>query len=220
MFDTNPYSLTKILIYLTQVTVLVAGISGLVLFRRQPYNLRCLALLTIFELPLDLLGFALYLQNRSNLFLMPVYTIGELGLLAWLYKRTLNSITFAHWIPWVIGSFVLYTIADSLLGPGLHWFRPGQQIVQSLLILGMVGLYFRKLLSELRVPHLTHEPMFWVSTGLLIYFLGYLQIALFSNYLLQHYSVQFNRNVWSVHTLLSIVLHSCYCLALWMRPQR
>ena len=62
--------------------------------------------------------------------------------------------------------------------------------------------------------------MFWVSTGLLIYFLGYLQIALFSNYLLQHYSVQFNRNVWAVHTLLSIVLHSCYCLALWMRPQR
>jgi len=84
----------------------------------------------------------------------------------------------------------------------------------------MVGLYFWKLLSELQVRYLAKEPMFWVSTGLLVYFLGYLQIALFSNYLLQHYSLQFNRNVWAVHTLLSIVLHSCYCVALWMRPQK
>ena len=208
------------LFYLSTLVVVVTGISGIIRFRPLAHNLRALALLAIFELPLDLSGTVLAMLHRNNLFLMPIYTIGELGLVALLYQRTLESRAFTRWVPWVVGGFTLYTISDSLLGPGLHWFRPGQQIAQSLLILTMVGLYFWKLLNELRVHYLTREAMFWVSTGLLIYFLGYLQIALFSNYLLVHYSVQFNKDVWAVHTLLSIVLHACYCLALWMRPQK
>jgi len=215
-----PLTLAALLSYLSILVIAVAGVSGLIRLKQVSHSLRVVAMLTIFELPLELLGEFLMLTHRSNLFLMPIYTIGELGLLALLYHRTLESSTFTRWILGAVGLFTIYTIFDSVFGPGLHWFRPWQQILQSLLILTMVSLYFLKLLNELRVNYLTREPMFWVSTGLLIYFLGYLQIALFSNYLLQHYSVQFNRNVWAVHTLLSIVLHSCYCLALWMRPQR
>jgi hypothetical protein len=61
--------------------------------------------------------------------------------------------------------------------------------------------------------------MFWVSTGLFIYFLGYVQIALFSNYLLR-YSQQLNLTIWVIHALLYMLLYSCYSLALWMRPQK
>jgi hypothetical protein len=220
MSDISSLTFPRLLSYLAILVAVLAGIIALIRFRQLPRKLHYLAVLAIFELPLELLGLGLLLTKRSNLFLMPIYTIGELGLLALLYQRTLESSAFSRWVPWAVGSFTTYTILDSFFGPGLHWFRPWQQILQSLLILTMVVLYFLKLLNELRVNHLAREPMFWVSTGLLIYFLGYLQIALFSNYLLQHYSVQFNRNVWAVHTLLSIVLHSCYCLALWMRPQK
>lgn len=54
--------------------------------------------------------------------------------------------------------------------------------------------------------------------GLALYFVGYLQIALFSNYMLRHYSMEFNRNVWTVHTGFSVFLHGCYCVALVLRP--
>ncbi|QKG54327.1 hypothetical protein [Hymenobacter sp. BRD67] len=202
------------------VAILVAGFSGIVRFQQLPSSLRYLAALTIFELPLELLGFWLMLVQHNNLFLMPIYTVGELVLLALLYKRTIRSATFSRVMPGIVGAFIVYVGFDSLLGPSLHWFRPGQQVVQSLLVLGMVGWYFWKLMSELRVRHLEQEPMFWVSTGLVIYFLGYLQIALFSNYLLRHYSAAFNRNVWAVEILLTIVLHSCYSLALWIRPRK
>lgn len=220
MHNNLPITFYSILYYLSVLSIVAASVIGLANSRQIFYNLRALAVLTYFEAPLEIFSVSLILNHKSNLFLMPIYTVGELALLALLYHRTLESSAFSRWIPWAVGGFTIYTILDSLLGPGLHWFRPWQQIIQSLLILVMVGLYFLKLLNELRVKHLTHEPMFWVSTGLLTYFLGYLQIALFSNYLLQNYSVQFNRNVWAVHTLLSIVLHSCYCLALWMRPKK
>ncbi len=213
-------TLSLVLARFTLVPVVVAAAIGFVRFRQLPASLRYLAGLTWFELPIEVIAFLILLLHGNNLFLMPIYTVGEFGLLALVYRQTLQSTIFTKAVPWLVGAFTIYAVLDSLLFSGLAWFRPGQQVVQSVLILGIVGLYFRKLLNELQIQRLTQEPMFWVSTGLSLYFLGYLQIALFSNYLLRHYSMQLNENIWSVQSFLHIVLHSCYCLALWMRPQK
>ena len=106
-----------------------------------------------------------------------------------------------------------------LLSKSVQFF-PSLMVTESLLALVLVGLYFRKLLQELRVQRLSHDPMFWVSTGVLLYFLGKLQIGLFSQYAMQHYSKAFNKWMWAIHALLLLVLHSCYCLALWIRPRK
>lgn len=54
-----------------------------------------------------------------------------------------------------------------------------------------------------------------------IYALGDLQIALFSNYLLRHGSVQLKLIVINlVRVLLLFTFYSGCCLALWMRLQR
>ena len=62
--------------------------------------------------------------------------------------------------------------------------------------------------------------MFWVSIGLVIKHLGSLQIFLFSNFSLSHYSTRLNVNIWDIHALLLVVLNSCYLVALWIRPQK
>jgi hypothetical protein len=196
-----------------------AAVLGAVRYRHLPPSLRYLAWLAWFELPLELLADWIGMMRGNNLFIMPIYTVGELTLLGLVYAQALRSVAFSRVMPWLVGSFAAYTLLDNLLAPDLSWFKPGQQVLQSLLILGMVGCYFRQLLHELRVPRLEREPLFWVSVGLALYFLGYLQIALFSNYMLRHYSMQFNRNIWSIHSVLVVLLHSCYCVAFWLRPQ-
>lgn len=212
-------TLQQLLMRLTLVPVLVAGIIGFMRFRHLPLNLRYLAGLVWFILPIELVGIGLMLLHRNNLFLMPIYAVGECWLLALVYRHTLHLASFTRLVPWLVGGFAAYALADSLLAPGLTQFRPGQQVIQNIVVLGFVTLYFRKLLNELRVEQPTREPMFWVSTGLFVYALGYLQIALFSNYLLR-YSLQLNHNIWAVHSLLYIVLHVCFGVALWMRPQK
>jgi hypothetical protein len=203
---------------LTPVPVVVAACLGAARFRHLPDNLRYLAYLTWFILPLEIIGFAMMLLQKNNLFLMPVCAIGEFGLQAVLYGKTLKSPRFTRALPWLVGGFAAYVVFDSFSIGGLRAFRPGQQVLQSVLVLGLVGLYFRQLLHELRVLQLKREPMFWVSAGLTIYCLGYLQIALFSNYLLR-YSHQLNMTVWMVHSLLFITLYCCYCVALCL-PRR
>jgi hypothetical protein len=205
---------------LTMLTIIGAAVIARVRYKYLPPNLRALAWLAWFELPLELVGIGLAFMQRNNLFLMPIYTVGELGLLALVYRYTLQSPGFHKAMPWLVGGFAAYTLLDTLADPDLTWYKPGQQVLQGLLILGMAGLYFRQQLQELQVQPLEREPMFWVSVGLALYFLGYLHIALFSNYMLKHYSMEFNRNVWTIHFVLTLVLHSCYCWALWLRQQQ
>lgn len=212
-------SLVQILTRITPVSVVVAAVIGVVRFRRLPPNLRTLAGLIWFVLPLELLGLVLMLQQRNNLFVMPIWLIGEFALLTLVYGQTLKSAAFTRRMPWVVAAFTAYALFDSLYVGDLKQYRPGQQVIESILVLMLVGLYFRKLLHELRVPQLRHEPMFWVSAGLLVYYLGYLQIALFSNYLLR-YSPQFSMNIWAVHSLLFMALFGCYSKALWLPPQK
>lgn len=210
-------TIPQLLIRLTLVPMVLATVIGVLRFRGLPPNLRAVVWLLGFVLPLNTLAMVLMLHKQNNLFLMPLYAVGEFALLARVYRRTLRSEPALRWLPWLVGGFTLYVLLDSLDVAALRGFRPGQQVVQGLLVLTLVVLYFRQLLHELGVTSLRREPMFWVSVGLFIYNVGYLQIALFSNYLLR-YSQQLNLQIWAVHSLLFMFLYGCYIRALLLRP--
>jgi hypothetical protein len=202
------------------ITILVvAVISCATRYKRLPANLRYLGWVLGLEIATEALSLALRYYHRPNLFINPLFAAGELWLLALVYDKTLHNPRFSRVRPWVAGGFVGYCLLDSLLAPEVARFKPTLQLVESALILSLVGLYFRKLLQELRVTRLDLEPMFWVSIGLVINNLGKSQIYLFSNYLLTHYSNQLNLTIWAIHSLLLAVLYSCYLVALWIRPQ-
>ncbi|AWM33256.1 hypothetical protein [Hymenobacter nivis] len=154
------------------------------------------------------------------MFLFPIFAAVEVWFLALVYDRALRWPAFSRWRPWLAGAFVAYCALDGLLAPEVARFKPALLLVESVLVLSLVGLYFRKLLHELRVTRLDREPMFWISVGIVINFLGSIQIHLFSNYLLTHYSKQLSLYAWTVHSLLNVVLYACYCTALWIRPRK
>jgi hypothetical protein len=217
--DFSTLTLPQILMRLTLVPMLLAGVIGVARFRYLPLNLRYLTGVILFLLPLNTLGLVFLFQRRNNLFIMPIYTASEFALLALVYGHTLQSKRFNQLIPWLVGVFTAYVLFDSLYPAHLIVYRPGQQVLQGLLVICFTLLYFWKLLRELRVTTLRKEPMFWVSAGLLLYFLGYLQIALFSNYILR-YSKEFTQLVWAVHSCLFIALYGCYSLALCLPPRK
>lgn len=214
-----PHTLAEVVkTSLLLLAIVAAAVVAAARYRHLPPNLRALAWLTWFELPLEVAAIAIGWLHHNNLFIMPFYTVGELWLLSLVYGRTVQATTLSRAMPWLVAAFATYVLIDNVVAPDLTWFKPVQQVGQSLLVLSLVGLYFRELLNELRVARLERDPMFWVSVGLALYFLGYILIALFSNYMLQHYSLQFNKNIWSIHFLLSLLLHSFYAWALWLQP--
>lgn len=209
--------------WLIHGTAILAGASGILRFRHLPPSLRYLALLAVFDMLMELTLMALIqvFHLKSNLFLIPFIVVGEVLLLALAYREVLQSATFNRVMPWVVGLFSSYALADSWAGLGTVHYAPSVEITADLLQLTLAGLYFWQLLQELRVERLRREPFFWVSVGLVMYVLGDLLITLFSNYLLKHYSYQLQLIVLLiVRPLFVIALSCCYSLALWMRPQK
>lgn len=219
----NIHVLALVFGWLTILLSVGAGVSGLLRFRQLLPSQRHLALLACFDVTIELT--AKFLSQvahlKSNLFLFPIVLTGEITLLTLLYQRALQSPAFTRVAPWVAGLFGLYALLDHLAPHMAVHYAPGVQVVSYLLILGMVGLYFRKLLNDLRVTRLSQEPVFLLSAGLTVYALGNLLIALFSNYIIAHYSRTTQIIVFDlVRNLFNAELYVCYIAVLWMRPQK
>ena len=65
------------------ISLLVAGVSGLVLFQRLPSGLRYLTGLAWFGLAVEIVSFLLRIRHQHNLFLIPIDAAGEL----WLWEH-------------------------------------------------------------------------------------------------------------------------------------
>jgi hypothetical protein len=220
----NPYFWFYLIVYCGHAVLLVDGLLGLWRFRTLPPPLRWLVGLIWFGLVMEVVSQIAATLYHSNLWTIPIDAAGELVLISMVFGRALNSPAFTRVWPWIAAAFVGCAVLSSGLTVEISreaaHFKPALQVVEGLLILGMAGLYFRKLLNELQVLSLARDPMFWVSAGLVLYSLSKLLIALFSNYLLAHYSQRLNMTVWTVNGLLTIVLYLCYLRALWLRPQK
>lgn len=216
----SPNSLLLLQLYLPLLALLVAAAGGLWHYRRLPGQLRYLAGAAGWVL---LVWSATQLLVRLQLpahYLEPLVAAGEFGLLALAYQAALRSPAFGRWLPWLVGGLAALALVSALAGPGARWRGAGLHGLESVLLLLLAALYFRKLLSELVIKHLERDPMFWLSTGLLIYSLGSIQVSLFSSYFGQDHSGQPSLTVRFVQALLALILYSCYALALWMRPQK
>ncbi len=201
-------------------TVPLAGACavGLVRYRRLETTRRYLVWLS--WLALLVTGVAAWFasHHRPNLFLAPIDTAIELTLLGLMYRRALEPLAVARYVPPGIGLFLLGTALSYSPRLDTVQFSPVQHFIESIAIMGLALYYLRQLLQPpVTMAPLEREPMFWVSAGALLYFAGNSLIFLTSNLTLAH-SRAMSMSVWAVHALLYSFLNGFYIVALSVTP--
>jgi len=202
---------------------ILASLIGLARYRQLPLSLRYLTLLACFDSVMELTAKLVHdvLHLKNNLFLFPIISIGEIVLLALTYRQVLQSAIFNKIAPWLLGLFTAYALVVSFTQFGIARYAVGLATIMNLLLLGIAGFYFNKLLNELHVEQPLRDPFFWVSAGLAVYGMGNLLIYLFSNYLITRCSIQLQFLVlWGVRNLFNAALYLAYCWALWIAPPK
>ena len=207
----------QLLQVLSIIPVSIAAAVGAWRFRELDRPLRGVAAVVFCELLIEVLARLAIKVFGSNLFLLPIDTVLEFGLLAWVYAQVLRPSTVSRWLPVVIVLFSLWGLLSYLRPATLYEYNTAQRFVESLLVLSLVVLYFYKVIRDLVIVHLEREPMLWVSIGLLIYFAGNLFIFISSNYVVQR-SFELSNQLWAVHAVFYIILNLLYTLALWIAP--
>lgn len=196
-----------------------ACLVGVARYRRLDPTRRYLVWLSLLALLVTIASLVLAHYKRPNLFLAPIDTAIEFTLLALMYRRTLHTTAVARYMPTVIAVFLLGTAISYRPSLDTVEFSPIQHFVESVVVMALVLLFFRrKLARPISLAPLEHEPMFWVSAGLLLYFSGNMLIFLSSNLTL-HISLEISRNIWAIHALLYIFLNCFYVVALSVDPR-
>lgn len=185
--------------------------------------MRFIAWLVCFDAMTELTAHTLTVlaPSGSNLFLYPISLGGEGLFLTLAYRRELASPRLSRALLVALAVYLLFLVVQAWLKLGTVQYFAAAQVVSNLFMLGLAALYFRKLLHDLHVTRLSHDPFFWISVGLAIYALGNMFIALSSDYVMAHYSVEAQRLVLlGVRNLFNIELYVLYFVALWMRPPK
>ncbi|MDO7850116.1 hypothetical protein Q4S41_00815 [Hymenobacter sp. CA1UV-4] len=198
----------------------VAGVIGVARYRRLDRNMQYLLLLTLLALVVTAVAMWLRVRHRPNLFLFPIDTAIEFTLLALIYRHALRELPISRFILAGVGLFLLGTALTYRPRLDTLEFSPVQHFIEGVVVLTFVFYYFRREITRQVVTrHLERDPMFWVSTGLLLYFSGNLLIFLTSNLVLK-YSPTISRHVWAIHALLYTFLNVFYGIALSLPPSR
>lgn len=199
--------------------MVAACVVGVARYRRFDAVRRYLVWLSLLALVVTIASMWLAHHKRPNLVLAPIDTAIEFTMLALMYRRTLWPSAVARYLPVAIVIFLLGSALDFRPRLDTVEFSPVQHVVESVVVLGLVAIYFRrKLIPPITLAPLEREPMFWVSAGLLLYFSGNILIFLSSNIVL-HLSHEMSRHVWTIHALLYAFLNLFYVVALCVEPR-
>jgi len=187
-------------------------------YKKLQQPLKYLAILIFFDFGTEVITHIYFFLKSSNQFLWPAFIVIEFSLIMWIYRQQLLPMLIAKITPLLIPVFAIYTFTDWFYGKlaGLSAFP---HFIEGVIILYTVLCYYYKTLKAPLIIHLERQPMFWLSTGLFIYFSVDSIIFIFSNYI-QSFSLRFNSQIWFIHAIFNIVLYIFYTLAVCLNPKK
>jgi hypothetical protein len=169
-----------------------------------------LSLATIFNSLAAILSF----WKINNLPLLHIYTAVEFICLCLFFYYTLGSWLNKWLLAIMISIFLLIGILNAALYDGLFSFNtiPRSLECLTIIILCIAGYY--SILTNIKSEKLNNNPVFWIITGLLIYFSGSLFLFMMSNYILP-LNHKLNILVWVIHAMFSDNLYLFISIGLW-----
>ena len=165
---------------------------------------------------LTLLLSSLVLLCRPTLIhgLWNTYTVVQTLFFLRFYYLTLTG-RRARWLPLIAAVFVVFALVDGLYLEGLHQVSSYTHVAQSALLIGLALLYFEQLLNELHVARLEQDPLFLVSTAVVLYFSGTVLVFVFINKLSGPSDYASTQVMHTLDAMVNLIKYLLFALALW-----
>jgi len=175
-------------------------------YKRRPLYIRLMGLVFIVSFLANFGGFALYHLGLGRYTNIPqsAYDPIVLPIISLVFYHALNQRFGRIFFVIAIG-FVCFSIVN-MMGLQKEAINSYHKFVSSFFITCYCVFYFYRLMVELPATHLQRIPMFWFTSGFLIYHAGTIFLFAFTAYLtdvLKNNLVAY----WVFHNILSIIMH-------------
>lgn len=128
---------------------------------------------------------AMQLHKINNLFLYRIFTPIEYALLCLMYYSSMKKSTIKKAIHLSVYSFFAICVLITHFIEGWKVIDSYAKTIESLLMTIWILIYFRQILTADKELNLHNDPLFWISLGFLIYFIGNLFILGLLNKLIE-----------------------------------
>lgn len=154
---------------------------------------------------------------HKNAWLFNISTTLEFVFYAYIFQLQLRDPALKKAASRFMFIYPLLVLLNLLFVQGFTNFHSYTMVVGSIFMIIFCCWYFFELLQNPQEGELRKDPMFWISTGILFFYLGGLSYNLLFN-LLQTYAATTARKLFqSINNNLILMLYSCFIIAFLCR---
>lgn len=134
----------------------------------------------------------------------------------WIYFEAFYSPALKK-ITVILGAITLIVVLfNAVGGDGIFAYPSISNTAESIYLIILALLYFYQLLTRQEFIHIEKQALFWINSGVLIYFsVNIFLFMLFSRILTEHI-----QNFWVIHSVSNLIANLLYAIGLLCRPQK
>lgn len=153
-------------------------------------------------------------NHTTNMPLLHVYTLVEMFLFSIFFIHAFPSRQIKFFIRILVALFSLFCIINFTFIQSIYQFNTYPRPIGAIIIIILSMLYWWKTGKsdddERKWIDITEN---WIISGILIYFSSTLLLFIFSNYLVDQFSIKANKFIWNLHGAMVIFMYLLFTVA-------
>lgn len=170
-----------------------------------------------------LLSWPQYVNTEAKFAMYNVFITLELAFYSYLFYGNFQKKLFRTIAAWFIPGFLLFALINMLFVQGLSKsLNTYSALLGSFFIVLFCCFYFYESIQPDQIDkQLSKQPFFWISSGLLIFYLGSVIINALFEYLRNNELQVEGRRIYTIiNDFLNVILYSSFCIAFYLCPDR
>ena len=151
--------------------------------------------------------------------LLHLYVPVGFVLLAWFYASLLKDFIKTKIIWFTAILFLFFSITNTLFFQNVFTFNSNALTVECILVTIMALFLYIVFLNHIVKETVEYDikSLNWINSGLFIYYSATLLIFYFGATIVHTFSETLNLYTWVLHSLLSVVMYTCFFISLCKR---
>lgn len=200
------------------IVILISFISSLstLLIKNDKliYRLFSLFLLTTFII--EFLANQMFEKNQNNTFIYNLFSVFEFCFYFFFFHSVLKAFLKKSRIYYIIILYIVLALTNIFFIQGKYNFHTYTYILGCMICITLSIMHFYFLFKYSKINNLTKESVFWISTGLLLYYSCTLPIYGIINFL-TNLSVPFYKGFAFIIDFMNIVLYLLFTIGFLCR---
>ena len=213
--------MNKILFLIHLTIVFCSFVCSIINRKNLPGYFRLFTIITGVTFLIESIGFyLLFFTEHPRQYLYHFYVPFMYIIMAYIYYKAITTSWKVKLIGWSIPVFLVLAIYLTFFIQKIDVVNTYATMVVSILIIGLSLFYYFELLQKEGSYSMGRDPLFWISTGNLIFYAGVFFLMGLLNYLMRE-MLELSKQLMVINYGLNYVLYSFYCVGfLCTRPNR